>query len=121
MNELTKEELQAQLTELGVPFNKQLGKVKLQKLLDEVVLHEGENEPVSDETPEGGEDVQSEPETAPEDAEELPEPSQPTRTADYVVVTPVKYQGTRYLAEAKLRLNPEIAIPLLDGGAIQQA
>jgi len=25
------------------------------------------------------------------------------------------------LAEAKLRLNPEIAIPLLDGGAIQQA
>jgi len=149
--ELSRDGLKEQLTELNVPFANNLKTEKLQALLDaqahvvteedlaenpelveqgvkvgeevhlpfaEEVSGEGENELESDETPEDVEDGEPEPETLSDEAEE---PEEVQETADYVVVTPVKYQGTRYLEGAELRLNPEIAIPLLDSGAIRQA
>lgn len=53
--------------------------------------------------------------------EETPDDGVPTETGDYIVVTPVKYQGEIHEKDAELRLNPEDAIRLLKNKAIRQA
>jgi len=146
--ELSRDEVKAQLTQLGVPFKGNAKTTSLVALLEaqaHVVTEEdlvnnptfveegievGETIylPYAEEEPEATEDAPSD--DAPEDEAEAgdegehtpeapTEPEMPTETADYEVLRNVKHNGTRYSAGDELRLNPEDAIPLLKAGAIK--